>query len=123
MLKLEKVWASLPTVDLDRSVDFYQNKLGLDLLSNDGNQLMFGAGGDTGIMLYMRGPSKADHTVAGWTVGDLEAEVKDLKAKGVVFEEYDMPGIKTVDGIATMGETKAAWFKDPDNNILSLYQM
>jgi hypothetical protein len=56
-------------------------------------------------------------------VKDVEAAVADLRAKGVTFEEYDMPGLKTVDGIAGLGEERVAWFKDPEGNILSLAQI
>ena len=59
---------------------------------------------------------------AFWQVGDVEKEVAELKAKGVKFEEYDMPGLKTVNGIATAGGAKSAWFKDVDGNILALVQ-
>jgi len=123
MLNDKIVSASLPTTDVDRTIEFYQGKLGLSVLSRDENMVYLGAGGDSGLSFYLRGETKADHTVASWKVDDLEAEVAELKDKGVVFEEYDMKDIKTVDGIATMGDTKAAWFKDPDNNILGLFQM
>ena len=59
---------------------------------------------------------------AFWSVDDVEAEVAALKKRGVEFEEYDMPGMKTVDGIATAGGTKAAWFKDTEGNILAIVQ-
>jgi len=75
------------------------------------------------LYVYQRSATKADHTVASFKVNDLEAEVKELKAKGVKFEEIAIPGIKTVNGIATMGKMKAAWFKDTEGNILSITQM
>ena len=59
---------------------------------------------------------------AFWAVEDLEAEVATLKSRGVTFEEYDMPGIKTVGGIATGGGAKTAWFKDSEGNILAVSQ-
>jgi len=123
MLSDKIVSASLPTTNIDRAVEFYQGKLGLSVLSKDDNMVYFGAGGDSGLSLYLRGETKADHTVATWKVDDLEAEVSELKDKGIVFEEYDMEEIKTEDSIATMGDTKAAWFKDPDNNILGIFQI
>ena len=61
-------------------------------------------------------------TGATFSVKDLAKEMEDLREKGVRFEEYDLPGIKTVDGVATMGEHKGAWFKDPSGNILALHQ-
>ena len=66
------------------------------------------------------GTSKA--STAFWAVGDVVAEVAGLRAKGVVFEEYDMPGIKTVNGIASGGGAKTAWFKDSEGNILAISQ-
>ena len=66
------------------------------------------------------GTSKASQ--AFWQVDDVEREVAELRAKGVMFEEYDAPGIKTKDGIAVAGNTKAAWFKDTEGNILALIQ-
>ena len=60
---------------------------------------------------------------AGFQVTDVEAEVRDLRAKGVAFEEYNLPGLKTVDGIADAGGMKAAWFKDSEGNIIGLAQM
>jgi hypothetical protein len=59
----------------------------------------------------------------GWETKDIEKEVADLRARGVVFEEYDYPNLKTVNGIATTGPGKAAWFKDSEGNILGLVQM
>ena len=122
MLSNSSVSVSLPMVDLNRAKEFYKEKLGLKLIEELEGVLVFEAGNGTKLVLYQREPSKADHTVAGFEVEDIEAEVKELKEKGVVFEEYDNPPIKTVDGIATKGELKAAWFKDSEGNILGLTQ-
>jgi catechol 2,3-dioxygenase-like lactoylglutathione lyase family enzyme len=125
MLGDKMVNASIPVTDLDRALDFYQNTLGLKADEKDKGGAMVWAGGGTGIYLYERGPSTADHTLAGFNVDDVESEVAELRDKGVEFEDYDMPdmGIKTEEGIATMGDWKAAWFKDPDGNILSINEM
>jgi hypothetical protein len=66
------------------------------------------------------GTSKA--STAFWAVDDVAAEVAALKSRGVKFEEYDMPGIKTVDAVATGGGAKTAWFKDSEGNILAISQ-
>ena len=58
--------------------------------------------------------------LAGWDVDDLGATVAALREQGIVFEEYDYPSLKTVDGIASVGSMQAAWFKDPDGNLLAL---
>jgi hypothetical protein len=78
-------------------------------------------------MLYpyeREGDTNADHTVAGWLVEDVEKTVEELRDKGVVFELYDMPGLKTDErGIAESGPTKSAWFKDSEGNILSIIEL
>ncbi len=88
------------------------------------NDLSYEAGGGTKIYLYKRGPSKADHTLAGFEVDNVETIVEELTDRGVVFEQYDIPGyLKTNQkGIAEMDTEKAAWFKDPDGNILAVSQ-
>jgi predicted enzyme related to lactoylglutathione lyase len=111
----------LPVVDLDRARKFYEEKVGLKVVRVDPDPapgVLFQAGKGTQLGIYKRAATKADHTVAGFTVKDVETEVKELKAKGVVFEEYDLPGLKTVNGIVSMGPVKAAWFKDTEGNIL-----
>jgi catechol 2,3-dioxygenase-like lactoylglutathione lyase family enzyme len=123
MLSSAGVYATIPVVDLKRAERFYAEILGLKVINEDpspGADIQAGKG--TRLHLYQRGVTKADHTVAEFTVKDVEAEVKQLKAKGVKFEDYDIPsmGIKTVNGIATMSGFKGAWFKDTEGNILSI---
>ncbi|HTY82371.1 MAG TPA: VOC family protein [Dehalococcoidales bacterium] len=126
MLNKATVTPTLPAVDIKRARKFYEEKLGLKAVREDpGPGLLMEAGKGTKIYLYQRGPTKADHTVADFTVADVEAEVKALKAKGVNFEEYDMPemGLKTVNGIAAMDGFKSAWFKDTEGNIIGISNM
>ena len=127
MLNEFPVAPAIPVTDIDIATDFYENKLGLKKIEVETGEdaVMFEAGKGTMLYLYKRGPSRADHTLASFNVDDVEKTVDELAAKGVSFEQYDMPnGIKTDEkGIAAMGEAKAAWFKDPDGNILSLVQM
>jgi len=116
---------TIPVVDINRAVQFYKTKLGLKPLSVSMPGIaMFASGGGAKIELYQRSPTKADHTVATFEVSDIKNTVESLKKNGVAFENYDMPssGIKTVDGIATMGEMKAAWFKDTEGNILCIHE-
>ena len=121
------VATSLPAVDIKRARKFYVEKLGLKVIREDTGApgFMLQAGQGTMMYVYQRGATKADHTVAMFKVDNIEAEVKDLKLNGVKFEEYDIPkmGIKTVNSIATMGDTKAAWFKDSEGNLLGIVQM
>ncbi|MDO8491284.1 MAG: VOC family protein [Dehalococcoidia bacterium] len=124
MLSNAQVMPTLPAVDLKRARKFYEEKLGLKVTMEDpspGMALQCGKG--TMIYVYQRAATKADHTAASFVVDDIEAEVKALKGKGVKFEEYNMPGMKTVNGIATMDKTKAAWFKDTEGNILGVTQL
>ena len=126
MLANSPVRPTIPVVDLDRAKRFYETTLGLKpvRVNNDSTFgiAMFECGKGTQIELYKRSPSKADNTVATFEVSDIEDEVNALRGKGVVFEEYDMPEIKTQNGISTQGPVKAAWFKDSEGNILCIHE-
>ena len=126
MLANSPVMPTIPVVDLNRAKRFYETALGLKPAptnnDNISNIAAFECGNGTRIELYQRTPSKADHTVATFEVSDIEEEVNMLRGKGVNFEEYDMPGIKTQTGIAIQGSDKAAWFKDTEGNILCIHQ-
>jgi len=123
MLSDTMVCPTIPVTDMARAKKFYGETLGLKPGPEDPGGVVFQAGAGTAVYLYQRGPSQADHTLASFKVDDAEAEVKALAAKGVTFEDYDLPNLKTVNHIATMGNMKGAWFKDPDGNILSLSEM
>ena len=126
MLSDSPVSATLPAVDLDRARQFYEAKLGLKVINQFPFGLVLGAGQGTSIVIYQRGQTKADHTAATFSVQDIEATVKDLTAKGVRFEQYNLePGPKTNNlGISAGPDGgKAAWFKDTEGNILGLVQM
>jgi catechol 2,3-dioxygenase-like lactoylglutathione lyase family enzyme len=124
MLSKAPVAATLPFQGLAAAKDFYARVLGLE--PSDGSVeegwLEFRAGGGTVIEVFESDSTKSDDTAATFVVDDLAREMADLRKRGVRFEEYDLPGIKTVDGVATMGEGKAAWFKDPGGNVLCLHQ-
>jgi catechol 2,3-dioxygenase-like lactoylglutathione lyase family enzyme len=124
MLSNSPISPTIPVVNLKRSRSFYEEKLGLKpAYINENGQVTYSCGGGTYLNLYERSePTKADHTAATFEVSNVESDVSELSQKGVVFEEYDMPGIKTVNGIATEGNEKAAWFKDTEGNILCLHQ-
>lgn len=103
MLTNAPVHPTLPVVDLERAKKFYQVTLGLKIIQEDPSPgAVLQAGEGTTLYIYQRAATKADHTVAGFSVKDVEATVKELKAKGVVSEDVDVPGLKTVEGIATM---------------------
>jgi catechol 2,3-dioxygenase-like lactoylglutathione lyase family enzyme len=124
MLSRSPVTASLPFRDLKKAKDFYTKKLGLKLVEGsikDG-YLAFAAGKGTEVHVFESGSTKSKDTAATFEVSNLEREMAALRKKKVVFEEYDLPGIKTVNGVATMGKHKGAWIKDPGGNILGLHQ-
>ncbi|MBI2868885.1 MAG: VOC family protein [Chloroflexi bacterium] len=128
MLSNAPVAPTLPVTDMARARRFYEEKLGLkpSNLKTQASEMYYDCGMGTKLMLYQRPmPSACDHTAADFMVEDIEKEAKELRSKGIVFEEYDIPemGIKTVNGIATMNGFKGAWFKDPDGNILAIGQV
>lgn len=123
MLANAPVAPTVPVVDLARAGRFYEDILGLRLQRRAENEAWYECGNGTMLLLYQREPTKADHTVAGFVVDDVEQTVGELRKKGVRFEDYDLPGIKTVNGIATMDTEKAAWFKDTEGNILAVAQI
>jgi catechol 2,3-dioxygenase-like lactoylglutathione lyase family enzyme len=120
-----KVSAVLCSTDLARSQDFYEQKVGLKLSRETiPNHLLFDCGSGTTLLVYGRpGPNQADHTQVRFWSSDVEADVRDLSARGVIFEEYDFPTLKTINHVATTpGVGKSAWFKDPDGNTLALFE-
>lgn len=124
MLSKSRVSASLPFRGLKAANAFYSKKLGLKLVSGsvkDG-YLGFAAGKGSVIQLFESPSKKTDDTAATFEVTNLAREMTALRKKKVEFEDYDLPGIKTVGGVATMGEHKAAWFKDPGGNVICLHQ-
>jgi catechol 2,3-dioxygenase-like lactoylglutathione lyase family enzyme len=124
MLNTFAVTAVLPFKGLAAARDFYEKKLGLRLAqgSVDDGFLRFEAGRGTFLDVLESDSKKSEDTAANFEVEDLAKEMKDLRAKGVRFEEYDLPDVKTVDGVATMDGMKAAWVKDPGGNVIGLTQ-
>ena len=123
MLANYPIHATLPATDLERAKRFYSEKLGLTPESEAPGGIFYRCGGDTRFLVFPSGgTASGQHTQMGWTVDDIESEVAGLKARGVVFEEYETPYLKTVQSVATTGPTKAAWFKDSEGNLLGLVQ-
>jgi predicted enzyme related to lactoylglutathione lyase len=122
MLSAAPIRAYIPVSDVSRARKFYEGTLGLKPKQEFAGGVIYACGG-TEVFMYPTpnaGTSKASQ--AFWQVNDVEAEVADLKARGVRFEEYDMPGMKTTNSIATGGGAKTAWFKDTEGNILAVSQ-
>jgi len=130
MLGKAKVATRLPAKDLDRARAFYSEKLGLEPVEQrDGGLRYVCANGEFAIFISAGLPF-GTHTQMGWEVEDIEATVRELRVRGVEFEEYDLPGLKTVDGIAAItgnypskgiGE-RGAWFRDSEGNLLGIGQ-
>jgi len=122
MLSKAFAMATIPAEDLERAIKFYKELLGLKKVDSPEGSATLEAGGGSIIFIYQRARTKAEHTAITFLVADVEAAVRGLIAKGVKFEQYDMPGIKTNKlGIADMDGTKAAWLTDPEGNILGLF--
>jgi catechol 2,3-dioxygenase-like lactoylglutathione lyase family enzyme len=121
MLASHRVYATIPATDLERAKRWYADKLGLTPSREDAVGAMYALAGGTGFLLYpTQFAGKAPNTLMGFISDDVEGDVAALKKRGVKFEEYDMPGLKTVNSIATLGTVKGAWFKDSEGNILSI---
>jgi catechol 2,3-dioxygenase-like lactoylglutathione lyase family enzyme len=115
------VIATCAVRDIDKARKFYEGTLGLTQLPTEEEGVLSYKCGKSSLLVYpsqYAGTNKA--TAATWAVDDLEATVRALKAKGVRFEHYDLPGTTRNGDIHGSGRTKAAWFKDPDGNILAL---
>ena len=114
----------LPVTDVDRARTFYLESLGLDYTgSNDDGSAMFALDGGTTLVLLPRPDSRpSESTAMSFEVDDITGEIDDLERRGVVFEDYDLPDLTTVDHVCVMGAEKAAWFRDPDGNVLCLHQ-
>ena len=114
----------LPVVDLHRARQFYEQRLGLRPVGAraDGKFVYACAGGALLALFPRHETTRAEHTAISFQVPDVEAEVRALEAAGVVFEDYDLPGLRTNGHICVLGAEKAAWFKDSEGNTLCVHQ-
>jgi catechol 2,3-dioxygenase-like lactoylglutathione lyase family enzyme len=114
----------LPVTDPDRAKTFYTEKLGLDYTgTNDEGAPTYTLGGGATLVLLPRPDSTpSGSTAMSFEVDDVAGEVRDLAQRGIGFEDYDLPELKTVDHVCVLGSEKAAWFKDPDGNVLCLHE-
>jgi catechol 2,3-dioxygenase-like lactoylglutathione lyase family enzyme len=120
MLGEATVYTTIAVRDVQLSKEFYEDKLGLKEVNEDPSGVLYQSG-EGKLYIYQSptaGSSKA--TSAAWQVDDIEQVASDLQLAGVVFDNYDIPGAEVDGYIYTMGPQKAAWFKDPDGNILSI---
>jgi catechol 2,3-dioxygenase-like lactoylglutathione lyase family enzyme len=131
MLDDGAVATRLPAQDLQRARAFYAEKLGLEPAEERPGGLLYRCASGEFALFETDGAPSGSHTQMAWQVGDIEAVVAQLSARGVVFEEYGLPGLTTVGGIAqvdgnypskgNVGE-RAAWFKDSEGNLLAIGQ-
>jgi catechol-2,3-dioxygenase len=110
--------------DLAAAREFYHDRLGLEILRDGDDEIVLGCGRGTQLAVTRSTVGTADEqTQAGWYVTDIRAEVAELRERGVKVEEYDLPGLKTEDGIADVGFAWMAWIVDPGGNALGIVQI
>jgi catechol 2,3-dioxygenase-like lactoylglutathione lyase family enzyme len=130
MLTDAQVSTRLPAKDLGRARKFYSEKLGLEPVEERPGGLRYQCGGTSFALFESAGSASGTHTQMSWEVDDIETIVAALRARGVVFQEYDAPGLTTINGVAEIGGNypskgvgeRGAWFRDSEGNLLSLGQ-
>ena len=123
MLDGATVHTTLPALDVERAVRFYTEKVGATQ-GQSGEGASFMTMGETSFSIYPTpNAERGGHTQMGIRVPDIHAAVEELRSRGITFEEYDFPGLKTVNGIAEMGPVNGAWFKDTEGNTIGVVQI
>ncbi|MEA2681810.1 MAG: hypothetical protein QOK05_138 [Chloroflexota bacterium] len=123
MFSDHKTHTTLPALDLGRARKWYAEKLGLVPASDNPAGLFYVLGGTRFILYPTPNETRGGHTQMGVATDDIQGTVAELKSRGVVFEEYDFPGLKTEGGIAATGDARAAWFKDSEGNMIGVVQL
>ncbi len=123
MLHTLTVHPNIPAKDLNRARKFYADTLGFGKPEETAAGLRFNSGDSWFFVYVTMSAGTAGHTLMGWETDNLERDVAALRKRGVTFEEYDYPTLKTVNGIADAGGNKAAWFKDSEGNILGIVEI
>jgi predicted enzyme related to lactoylglutathione lyase len=123
MLTNSEVMTVLPIMDMKRAKDFYQSKLQLIPEGEHGDgSFVFKCGHSKISLMPKPEGTKSDYTALSFEVKNIEDEISQLESRGVKFEDYDYPDLKTTQHIATMGDERSAWFKDTEGNILCIHQ-
>ena len=118
-----EVGAVLPCSDYGRCVAFYRDTLGFEVEESKempGNAVVYGGKGSVFSLYERLEPTKAEHTTAGILVDDFEGAIDYLRSHGVKLEDIDQPGLKTENGVVTIGDFKTSWFKDSEGNIIAV---
>jgi len=123
MLADAPLFAIIPVKDIARAKAFYRDTLGLVISQERGGDVLFTCGGTEFALYETPYGGQAEHTLASWKVADLDAEMTELRGRGIVFEEYDLPGLKTLDGVAEVDGLRGAWFKDSEGNVLCVNEV
>ena len=123
MLGNAPVTTMLPVKDLNRARRFYEDKLGLEPLgSSPDGKFKYSCGGALLALFPKPEGTRAEHTAVSFQVKNIESEIAELQSRGVTFEDYDFPDLKTVNHVCVLGSEKAAWFKDTEGNYLCIHQ-
>ncbi len=123
MLSGTQVTCMLPVKDLARARRFYEEKLQLEAVgAKPDGKFVYRCGGTEVALFPKPEGTRAEHTALSFRVADIQSEIAQLKLRGVVFDDYDLPGFKTVEHVCVLGSEKAAWFHDPEGNILCLHE-
>ncbi len=120
MLSNLEIYAVIPASDLGRAREFYEDKLGLKPDEERDEGVLYKVNNSKFLLYETSFAGTAQNTAATWVTSDLDADMVELRSRGVVFEDYDLPGLKTENGVATSEGGRAAWFKDSEGNILAL---
>ena len=121
---LKELHTALPAADLKRAQSFYHDALGLDPDEIHEGTLVYHVGSGSVFEIYeTSNAGTAKNTQMEWITDDLDAEMSRLRERGVVFEEYDIPGMKTVNGVATAPDLKSAWFRDTEGNFICISEL
>jgi catechol 2,3-dioxygenase-like lactoylglutathione lyase family enzyme len=123
MFNNTSITTMLPVIDMTRARQFYEGRLGLEPgESRPDGKFLYHIGG-TNLALFPKPEgTRAEHTAVSFEVDDIGASVAELEQAGVVFEDYDLPDLKTVNHVCVLGAEKAAWFRDTEGNYLCLHE-
>jgi predicted enzyme related to lactoylglutathione lyase len=122
-MKTSQVTCLLPVKDMARARRFYEEQLRMKPLGlKPDGKFVYRCGGAEIALFPKPEGTKAEHTALSFKVDDIRESIRDLQARGVAFADYDFPGLKTVEHVCVLGSEKAAWFQDPEGNILCLHE-